>query len=269
MSVQPVEQIVYPNDSTSKLKTKTRLVTEHKWLQYLQTPYPLGLNDSIYQMGNISKDPSIDIFSIFSIRKRKTRSHGVRKNGNIKRKLRLRTNIADLQKLLSDCGRHALLSRLTSLSISSLKDLHEQADKIFLRTDPLCKTAAIVQSYTEHVLRPHIDKESDHKRYFIKIPFINKGVDFIDLQSIFRNKIVTDTIPKYFKNSEPPIICYKYNKPIRNIIMNYNQIVSDLNITENTPLSCDVNIQNSVIHPQVTLSQVILISSRTNAFGIC
>ena len=42
-------------------------------------------------------------------------------------------------------------------------------------------------------------------------------------------------IPKYFKNLEPPIICYKYNKPARRIIFNYNKIVSDLNILDNTP----------------------------------
>ena len=73
----------------------------------------------------------------------------------------------------------------------------------------------------------------------MKIPFINKGIDFIDLQSIFRDKNIINSIPKYFKNTEPPIICYKYNKPIRSIIFNYNKIVSDLNIDENVPDSCD------------------------------
>jgi hypothetical protein len=74
----------------------------------------------------------------------------------------------------------------------------------------------------------------------LKIPFINKGIDFIDLQSIFRgDKNIIDSIPKYFKNTEPPIICYKYNKPIRSIILNYNKIVSDLNIDINITDSCD------------------------------
>ena len=81
-----------------------------------------------------------------------------------------------------------------------------------------------------------IGKQSEHQRFFLIIPFINKGIDFIDLQSIFRDKNVVESIPNYFKNTEPPIICYKYNKPIRNIIFNnYNAIVSDLNINENIP----------------------------------
>ena len=73
-------------------------------------------------------------------------------------------------------------------------------------------------------------------RSFIKIPFINKGL-FIDLPSIFQDKSVIQSIPTYFQNSEPPIICYKYNKPIRNTIVNFNKLVSDLDIHANTPKS--------------------------------
>ena len=77
----------------------------------------------------------------------------------------------------------------------------------------------------------------NHKRHFIKIPFINKGMDFIDLPSIFQDKSVSSSIPDYFQNSEPPIICYKYNKPIRHTIFNFNKLVSDLDIHANTPSS--------------------------------
>ena len=74
-------------------------------------------------------------------------------------------------------------------------------------------------------------------RHFIKIPFINKGIEFIDLPSIFKDRSVTSSIPAYFQNSEPPIICYKYNKPIRNTVFNFNKLVSDLDIHANTPES--------------------------------
>ena len=237
VSVHPVEQIYYQSDYTSSLKSKARFSAELEWIKKLQTPFPLGLNDNIYQSGNISKDPSIDIFSIFSIRKRKRKSHGRRKNGNVKRKSRRNMSIYDLHTICKQTGKHAMLSCLSSLPISAIRSIDEEADKIILRTDPLINTATLIQSYTQHVLRPHIDKESEHKRHFLKLQFVNKGIDFIDLQSIFRDKNVTDTIPDYFKNSESPIICYKYNKPIRNVIFNYNQIVSDLNIDVNTPTS--------------------------------
>ena len=72
-------------------------------------------------------------------------------------------------------------------------------------------------------------------RHFIKIPFINKGMDFIHLPSIFRDKSVQSSIPNYFKNCEVLIICYKYNKPIRGAIINFNKHVYDLDIETCTP----------------------------------
>ena len=33
------------------------------------------------------------------------------------------------------------------------------------------------------------------------------------------------------------LICYKYNKPIRNTVFNFNKLVSDLDIHANTPES--------------------------------
>ena len=55
----------------------------------------------------------------------------------------------------------------------------------------------------------------------------------------FKDRSITSSIPAYFQNSEPPIICYKYNKPIRNTVFNFNKLVSDLDIHANTPESCD------------------------------
>ena len=58
-------------------------------------------------------------------------------------------------------------------------------------------------------------------------------MDSIDLHSIFKDKCVISSIPNYFNNSETPIICLKYNKPIRSTIFKFNKIVTD--IDSNTP----------------------------------
>ena len=42
------------------------------------------------------------------------------------------------------------------------------------------------------------------------------------------------SIPNYFNNSETPIICYKYNKPIKSTIFNFNKSVTDIYIDSNT-----------------------------------
>ena len=89
--------------------------------------------------------------------------------------------------------------------------------------------------YNQHALRPYIDSEINHIRHFIKIHSINKGVEFIDLSSIFRDNTVISSFPSYFENTESPIICYKYNKPILNTILNFNKLVSDLDIETSSP----------------------------------
>ena len=62
---------------------------------------------------------------------------------------------------------------------------------------------------------------------FTKITFVNKGIDFIDLPNIFRDNTVESIIPNYFENKEPLIICYKYSKPIRSTIFNFNKLLGD------------------------------------------
>ena len=114
-------------------------------------------------------------------------------------------------------GRHSRLSFISSLPISVLRILDTEANKFYDRNHQLYDAALLTRCYTQHALRPFIDSEINHKRHFIKIPSINKGIEFIDLPSIFKDRSVTSSILAYFQNSEPPIICYKYNKPIRNI----------------------------------------------------
>ena len=60
-------------------------------------------------------------------------------------------------------------------------------------------------------------------------------MEFIDLHSIFKNNLVISSIPNYFNNSKTPIICYKYNKPIRSTIFHFSKIVTDIDIDSNTP----------------------------------
>ena len=60
-------------------------------------------------------------------------------------------------------------------------------------------------------------------------------MEFIDLHSIFKDNSVILSIPNYFNNSENPIICYKYNKPIRFSILKFDKIVTDINIDSNIP----------------------------------
>ena len=106
--------------------------------------FPLGFNDNIYHQGNISKMPDFDVFSLLDIRRRNRRSRGKRKNGNLKHKHKNKTfwTLTDLWKILKS-GRHQMLSKLSSLSIASLRKLDEEANKWYDRKHDLYHTALL------------------------------------------------------------------------------------------------------------------------------
>ena len=122
----------------------------------MQSPFPLGFNDNIYHEGNISKMPDFDVFSVLECKKRKSRSHGKRKNGNIKRKIctekRLNTSLKYLSSALTNHGRHGLFSFLSSLPISVLRNLELEANKLYDRANKLFKAALLTRCYVQHFL---------------------------------------------------------------------------------------------------------------------
>ena len=90
-------------------------------------------------------------FSVLECKKRKRRSHGKRKNGNIKRKIctekRLNTSLKDLSLALTNHGRHGLFSFLSSLPISVLRNLELEANKLYDRANKLYKAALLTRCY--------------------------------------------------------------------------------------------------------------------------
>ena len=80
-----LKKIIYDANSFSIFRIIKRHETELKCFKLLQTPYPLGLNDNIYHECNVSKMPDF----LLEFRKRKARSHVIKKNGNCKHKRRV------------------------------------------------------------------------------------------------------------------------------------------------------------------------------------
>ena len=96
---------------------------------------------------------------------------------------------------------------LSSLPVFVKCILDDQANKFYDKIHQLYEAALMRRYYAQYALRPFIDSEVNHKRYFIKIPFINKGIDFIDLRSIFKDRSVISSIPDNFENKALP---YRY-----------------------------------------------------------
>ena len=108
------------------------------------------------------------------------------------------TSLNNLSSKLREHGRHVMLSFLSSLPIPVLCILDIEDNRFYDRNYQMYEAALMTRCYTQHALRSFIDAEINHQIHFIKIPFINKGIDFIDLPSIFQDKSVTSSIPDYF-----------------------------------------------------------------------
>ena len=101
--------------------------------------------------------PDFDVFfSLFDCKRRKSRSHGKRKYGNIKHKTcaekRINTSLKDLSMALNNHGRHGLLSFLSSVPISVLRSLELVANKFYDRATKLYKAALLTRCYVQHPL---------------------------------------------------------------------------------------------------------------------
>ena len=81
-----------------------------------------------------------------------------------------------------------MLSFLSSFPIPVLSILDIEAYRFYDRNHHMYEAALLTRCYTQHALRPFIDSELNHQRHFIKIPFIDKGMDFIDLPSTWPSK---------------------------------------------------------------------------------
>ena len=90
------------------------------------------------------------------------------------------------------------LSSLVTLSISSLRNLDIEANKFYDRAHRLYDAALLTGCYSKHALRPYIDSKINPIRHFIQIQFVNKGIEFINLPSIFKDKSDISCNPTYF-----------------------------------------------------------------------
>ena len=93
--------------------------------------------------------PDFDVCSsLLDIRERNKRSHGVRRIRNLKCNNRYLSDSSDLSIALKHSGPHMPLSRLVTLTISSLRILYIEAYKFNDRARRLYDAAVLTRCYT-------------------------------------------------------------------------------------------------------------------------
>ena len=73
------------------------------------------------------------------------------------------------------------------MTVSVLRSSDTEGNEFYDNSYRLYDAVLPTRCYTQHSLRTVIDSKINNIRHFVKIPFVNEGMDFINLPSIFRD----------------------------------------------------------------------------------
>ena len=155
-------------------------------------------------------------------------------------------------------GVHKIKTALFSIFLPKLRELQSRAlalesTNYDYESAEYRVTAIVLDTAQYRLFRPVCSDllSTDAKTHFIKLDFINKGIDAVNLPSILRSKSVTETVPTYFKEKEPPIISYTYTKTIASKIFNFSATLLDLDYHQfhNNPSPRKCNTSSHLYEP--------------------
>ena len=133
-------------------------------------------------------------------------------------------------------GVHKINTKLNSISFPQLRGLQELAleSTNFDNSSAEYRVTAIILDIANYRLfRPvRSDVPAEKPKHFMKINFSNKAVDAINLPALLRSTSVTDKIPVYFRDKEPPIVSYEYTSTVASKIFNFAPALSNWNVSE-------------------------------------
>ena len=138
-------------------------------------------------------------------------------------------------------------TKLFSISFPQLRGLQELAleSTNFDYSSAECRVTAIILDIANYRLfRPvRSDVPAEKPKHFMKIKFWNKAVDAINLAALLRSTSVTDKIPVYFRDKDPPVVSYEHTSTVASKIINFAPALSNLNVSEylSNPQTCQCN----------------------------
>ena len=109
-------------------------------------------------------------------------------------------------------GVHEINTKLFSISfpqVCGLQELALESTNFDYSSAEYKVTAIILGNANYRPFRPvRSDVPAENPKHFMKIKFLNKAVDAINLPVLLRSTSVTDKIPVYFGDKEPLIVLY-------------------------------------------------------------
>ena len=141
-------------------------------------------------------------------------------------------------------GVHNINTKLFSISFQPLRSLQELAlgsTNFDYSSAEYRVTAIILDIANYRLFRPvRRDVSAEKPNHFMNIKFLNKAVDAIKVPALLRSTSVTDKIPVYFRDNEPPTVSYKYTSTVASKLFNFAPTLSNLNVSEylSNPQTC-------------------------------
>ena len=194
----------------------------------------------------ISLKKKTNIYSLFNKQPRRKRSHGKRRNNKRTPQPDVTMSIlVDLVDMIEKPeGVHKINTELFSISFPQLRCLQELAleSTNFDYSSAEYRVIAIILDIANfRLFRPvRSDAPAENPKHFMKIKFLNKAVDAINLPALLRSTSVTNKIPVYFRDKEPPIVSYEYTSTVASKLFNFSPALSNLNVSEyfSNPQTC-------------------------------
>ena len=191
MRVEILEKVYHSSENPTLLTSFCR-TRELFWIKELGTTKPYGFNDQIKGVGTLSSISckKTNIYSLFNKQLRRKRSHG--KGTIIKRApqpdvaMSTLVNLVDMMEKPE--GVHKINTKLFSISFPQLRGLQElalESTNFDYSSAEYRVTAIVLDSASYRLFRPvRNDVPAEKPKHFMKIKFLNKDVDAINLPAL-------------------------------------------------------------------------------------
>ena len=220
------------------MSTPVRRERELFWIKELGTAKLYGFDDQIKGVSTLSSTSGkkTNVYTLFNKHQRWKISHG--KHHYNKTAPQPWPSIDALITLIDMTdqpkGVHKIKTHLFSMSLPQLSSLQ----KIALETTNTdfssaeYRVTSIILDISHYRLFKPVksDAPAEKAKHFMKIKFLHKGIDAINLPQLLRSQSVMDRIPAYFKDKEPLIISHQYTNTVANKLFNFSSTLSNLDI---------------------------------------
>ena len=152
-------------------------------------------------------------------------------------------------------GVHKIKTHLFLISLPQLSSLQEialESTNTDFSSAEYRVTSIILDIPHYRLFKPvKSDVPEEKSKHFMKIKFLHKEIDAINLPQLLRSQSVMDKIPAYFKDKVPQILSNQYTNTVASKLFSFSSTLSNLDITNylSNPQHCQCNTSKFCYQP--------------------